>query len=44
MAFYFRNVFDEGSDEYKIIMLNKRFLTFRIVKVCRLLVEIAQSQ
>ncbi|XP_060592528.1 pecanex-like protein 1 [Ruditapes philippinarum] len=30
-----RNVFDEGSDEYKIIMLNKRFLTFRIVKVNR---------
>ena len=28
-----RNVFDEGSDEYKVIMLNKRFLTFRIVKV-----------
>lgn len=30
-----RNVFDEGSDEYKIIMLNKRYLTFRIVKVNR---------
>ncbi|KAJ8308590.1 hypothetical protein KUTeg_013464 [Tegillarca granosa] len=29
------HVFDEGSDEYKIIMLNKKFLTFRIVKVNR---------
>ncbi|XP_064603904.1 pecanex-like protein 1 isoform X2 [Liolophura sinensis] len=30
-----RHVFDEGSDEYKIIMLNKRYLSFRIVKVNR---------
>ncbi|KAL4237244.1 hypothetical protein ACF0H5_001963 [Mactra antiquata] len=30
-----RNVFDEGSDEYKVIMLNKKYLTFRIVKVNR---------
>ena len=28
-----RHVFDEGSDEYKIIMLNKRYLSFRVVKV-----------
>ena len=28
-----RHVFDEGSDEYKIIMLNKRFLSFRVIKV-----------
>ncbi|XP_048259849.1 pecanex-like protein 1 isoform X1 [Haliotis rufescens] len=30
-----RHVFDEGSDEYKIIMLNKRYLSFRVVKVNR---------
>ena len=30
----FRHVLDEGSDEYKIIMLNKRFLSFRVIKVC----------
>ncbi|XP_074658604.1 pecanex-like protein 1 [Tubulanus polymorphus] len=30
-----RHVFDEGSDEYKIIMLNKRYLVFRIIKVNR---------
>lgn len=28
-----RHVFDDGTDEYKIIMLNKRYLGFRIVKV-----------
>ncbi|XP_060530185.1 pecanex-like protein 1 isoform X2 [Cylas formicarius] len=28
-----RHVFDEGNDEYKIIMLNKRYLTFRVIKV-----------
>lgn len=28
-----RHVFDEGSDEYKIIMLNKRYLSFRVIKV-----------
>ena len=27
------HVVDEGSDEYKVIMLNKRFLTFRVIKV-----------
>lgn len=31
----FRHVFDEGSDEYKIIMLNKRYLTFRVIKLNR---------
>ena len=29
----YRHVLDEGSDEYKIIMLNKRFLSFRVIKV-----------
>ncbi|RXM93204.1 Pecanex-like protein 3 [Acipenser ruthenus] len=27
-----RHVMDDGSDEYKIIMLNKRFLSFRVIK------------
>ncbi|KAI2651271.1 Pecanex-like protein 3 [Labeo rohita] len=33
-----RHVMDDGSDEYKIIMLNKRFLSFRVIKVlcCRI--------
>ena len=31
----FRHVFDEGSDEYKVIMLNKRYLSFRVIKVNR---------
>lgn len=31
----FRHVFDEGLDEYKVIMLNKKYLTFRVVKVNR---------
>jgi hypothetical protein len=26
---------DDGSDEYKIIMLNKRYLTFRVIKLNR---------
>ena len=26
---------DEGSDEYKIIMLNKRYLSFRVIKLNR---------
>eukprot|EP00795_Rhopilema_esculentum_P002882 gene2882-1119_t len=30
-----RYVIDEGNDDYRIITLNKRFLTFRIVKVNR---------
>ncbi|XP_066574829.1 pecanex-like protein 3 isoform X2 [Amia ocellicauda] len=30
-----RHVTDDGSDEYKIIMLNKRFLSFRVIKVNR---------
>uniref|UniRef100_A0A3P8Z820 Pecanex-like protein n=1 Tax=Esox lucius TaxID=8010 RepID=A0A3P8Z820_ESOLU len=30
-----RHVMDDGSDEYKIIMLNKRFLSFRVIKVNR---------
>lgn len=28
-----RHVFDDGTDEYKIIMLNKRYLSFRVIKV-----------
>ena len=28
-----RHVFDEGTDEYKIIMLNKCYLSFRVIKV-----------
>lgn len=30
---YFRHVFDDGTDEYKDIMLNKRYLSFRVIKV-----------
>ncbi|XP_077995058.1 pecanex-like protein 1 [Glandiceps talaboti] len=28
-----RHVLDDGTDEYKIIMLNKRYLSFRLIKV-----------
>lgn len=31
-----RHIMDDGSDEYKIIMLNKRFLSFRVIKVTAL--------
>lgn len=31
-----RHIMDDGSDEYKIIMLNKRFLSFRVIKVTSL--------
>jgi len=30
-----RHVVDDGSEEYKIIMLNKRFLSFRVIKLNR---------
>jgi len=30
-----RHVFDDGADEYKIIMLNKRHLSFRVIKLNR---------
>ncbi|XP_015763882.1 PREDICTED: pecanex-like protein 1 [Acropora digitifera] len=30
-----RHVFDDGTDEYKIIMLNKRYLSFRVIKINR---------
>ncbi|XP_073980876.1 pecanex isoform X2 [Rhodnius prolixus] len=30
-----RHVTDDGSDEYKIIMLNKRLLSFRVIKLNR---------
>lgn len=30
-----RHVLDEGSDEYKVIMLNKRYLSFRVIKLNR---------
>ena len=26
-------MFDDGTDEYKVIMLNKRYLSFRVIKV-----------
>jgi len=29
----YSHVFDDGTDEYKIIMLNKRYLSFRVIKV-----------
>ncbi|KAI4463394.1 pecanex [Holotrichia oblita] len=28
-----RHVLDDGTDEYKIIMLNKRYLNFRVIKI-----------
>ena len=28
-----RHVFDEGSDRYKFVMLNRRYLSFRVIKV-----------
>ncbi|KAG5897163.1 hypothetical protein JTB14_020892 [Gonioctena quinquepunctata] len=28
-----RHVLDEGNEEYKIIMLNKRYLNFRVIKI-----------
>lgn len=28
-----RHVLDEGTNEYKIIMLNRRYLSFRVIKV-----------
>jgi hypothetical protein len=30
-----RHVLDDGTDEYKIIMLNKRHLSFRVIKLNR---------
>ncbi|XP_031359029.1 pecanex-like protein 1 isoform X1 [Photinus pyralis] len=30
-----RHVLDDGTDEYKIIMLNKRYLNFRVIKINR---------
>lgn len=30
-----RHVMDEGNDDYKIIMLNKRHLGFRVIKLNR---------
>nr|CAD7454179.1 unnamed protein product [Timema tahoe] len=30
-----RHVLDDGADEYKIIMLNKRYLSFRVIKINR---------
>ena len=33
LILYFRHVFDDGTDEYKVIMLNKRYLSFRVIKV-----------
>lgn len=31
----YRHVLDDGTDEYKIIMLNKRYLSFRVIKMNR---------
>lgn len=31
----FRHVLDDSGDEYKIIMLNKRYLSFRVIKMNR---------
>lgn len=28
-----RHVMDDGTNEYKIIMLNRRYLSFRVIKV-----------
>lgn len=28
-----RHVLDEGTNEYKIIVLNRRYLSFRVIKV-----------
>jgi hypothetical protein len=33
--FHCRHVLDDGTDEYKIIMLNKRYLSFRVIKMNR---------
>lgn len=30
-----RHVFEEGTDQYKVIMLNKRYLSFRVIKINR---------
>ena len=30
-----RHVVDDGIDEYKVIMLNKRYLSFRVIKMNR---------
>ena len=35
MHFQNRHVLDDGTDEYKIIMLNKRYLSFRVIKMNR---------
>lgn len=32
---FFRHVLDDGIDEYKVIMLNKRYLSFRVIKMNR---------
>lgn len=32
---FYRHVLDDGTDEYKIIMLNKRYLSFRVIKINR---------
>lgn len=31
----YRHVLDDGIDEYKVIMLNKRFVSFRVIKMNR---------
>ena len=41
---YFRHVFDDGTDEYKIIMLNKRYLSFRVIKVSTEIVSLSKNR
>lgn len=43
-VFFCRHVFDDGTDEYKIIMLNKRYLSFRVIKVSTLCARITISR
>lgn len=38
-----RHVMDDASDEYKIIMLNRRHLSFRVIKVGTALPASAQA-
>ena len=37
-------MFDDGTDEYKIIMLNKRYLSFRVIKVSTEIVSLSKNR
>lgn len=39
-----RHVLDEGTNEYKIIMLNRRYLSFRVIKVRRRHLRVSQAR